>query len=176
MKNFISGLFYLFLGFIMWVPFYSIRTTILKILLNHIGKSCAIKRNVDVRTPKNIIIGNNTTINQRVLLDGRGGKLIIGDNVDIAQDVQIWTLQHDYNSPKYEAVGDNVIIEDYAWLGTRSIILPGVTIGKGAVVAAGAVVTHNVPSYTIVGGVPAKKIGERSANLQYRLGIRRWFS
>lgn len=176
MKNFISGLFYLFLGFIMWIPFYAIRTAVLKMVLNHIGNGCAIKRNVDIRTPPNITIGKHSTVNKRVLLEGRGGKLVIGDNVDIAQDVQIWTLQHDYNSPDYKAVGDNVIIGDYAWIGTRSIILPGVTIGKGAVVAAGAIVTHDIPSYTIVGGIPAKKIGNRSSDLQYRLGIRRWFT
>jgi len=65
--------------------------------------------------------------------------------------------------------GAPVIIEDYAWVSSRTTLLPGVTIGKGAVVAAGAVVTKSVEPYTVVGGVPAKKIGERSKELNYKL-------
>jgi len=110
-----------------------------------------------------------------VLLDGRGGHISIGNCVDIAQDVRIWTLQHDYDSPDYAAVGGPVQIDDYVWIASGATILPGVTIGKGAVVATGAVVTKDVPPYAIVGGVPAKKIGERSRDLRYKLGKERWF-
>ena len=73
----------------------------------------------------------------------------------------IWTLHHDYNDINFKTVGDRVKIGDYAWICSGAIILPGVEIGEGAVVAAGAVVTKNVDPYCIVGGVPAKKIGER---------------
>jgi len=175
MRSFVAGLFYLFTNIVMWNPFYFIRATYLMPLLNSLGKGVAIGRYVDIRSPYRISIGAHTTINKYVLLDGRGGLLKIGNNVDIAQEAQIWTLQHDYNSPTYEAVGKPVLIDDYAWIGTRSIILPGVTIGKGAVVAAGAVVTHDVAPYHVVAGVPAKKIGERSKEFKYQLGIRRWF-
>ncbi|KKQ96441.1 MAG: Acetyltransferase, partial [Candidatus Woesebacteria bacterium GW2011_GWA1_39_12] len=69
-----------------------------------------------------------------------------------------------------------VEIKDYVFIGPRAIILPGVSIGRGAVVAAGAVVTKNVPDFAIVGGVPAKVIGERkNKNLNYRLGRARLF-
>jgi acetyltransferase-like isoleucine patch superfamily enzyme len=81
----------------------------------------------------------------------------------------IWTLHHDYNSADFAQIGQPVIIEDYVWLCSRSIILPGVTVGKGAVVAAGAVVTRNVQPYTVVGGVPAKFIATRNENLTYNL-------
>ena len=84
-------------------------------------------------------------------------------------------MQHDYNAPNYNDVGGNIEIKDYAWLASRCTILPGVTIGKGAVVATGAIVTKNVPDYTIVAGVPAKKIGMRNENLTYKLGKQRWF-
>ena len=60
-----------------------------------------------------------------------------------------------------------VKIEDYAWICSRAIILPNVTIGKGAVVASGAVVTKNVDAYTVVGGIPAKKIADRNTDLEY---------
>ena len=73
------------------------------------------------------------------------------------------------NDPEFGVKGAPVIIEDYAWVSSRTTLLPGVTIGKGAVVAAGAVVTKSVEPYTVVGGVPAKKIGERSKELNYKL-------
>lgn len=79
-------------------------------------------------------------------------------------------MQHDPQCPNFGVESAPVVIEDYAWLSCRSIILPGVTVGKGAVVAAGAVVTKSVESYTIVGGIPAKPIGKRNPNLDYVLG------
>ncbi|WP_425562996.1 DapH/DapD/GlmU-related protein [Mucilaginibacter gynuensis] len=82
----------------------------------------------------------------------------------------IWTLHHDYNTTDFAQVGKTVVIEDYAWLCSRSVILPGVTIGKGAVVAAGAVVTRDVQPYTVVGGIPAKPIAKRMEDLTYDLG------
>ena len=93
--------------------------------------------------------------------------LYIGENVNISSDVKFYTLQHDYNSSDFKAVGAQVIVEDYVWVSVRAIILPGVTIGKGAVIAAGAVVTKDVEPYSIMGGIPAKKIGERNKELNY---------
>ena len=78
--------------------------------------------------------------------------------------------------PGFRAIAQPVIIEDYVFIGPRAIILPGVTLGKGAVVAAGAVVTKDVEPFSIVGGVPAKVIGEREPKeLHYRLGRAAWF-
>ena len=96
---------------------------------------------------------------------------IIGNNVDIAQETNIWTEQHDYNSPTYKPVCKEVIIEDYVWLASRVTVLPGVHIGRGAVVASGAVVTKDVSPLAIVAGVPAIIIGYRKEEaLQYHLG------
>lgn len=100
-------------------------------------------------------------------MDARKG-LSIGKNVTIAFDAIIWSLHHDYNSTDFRADGAPVAIEDYAWICSRAIILPGVRIGKGAVVASGAVVTKDVEPYTVVGGVPAKKIAERREDLDYK--------
>ncbi|MCG8326132.1 MAG: acyltransferase [Chitinophagales bacterium] len=127
---------------------------------------------VEIRVGKNISIGNNTVINSKVLLDGRGGKLQIGNNVDIAQETNIWTLQHDINDDNHAAKGKDVVIEDYVWIASRVSILPGVRIGKGAVIATGAVVTKNVPPMSVMGGVPAKKIGERNNALNYTLNYK----
>jgi acetyltransferase-like isoleucine patch superfamily enzyme len=124
---------------------------------------------------KNIQIGNNSIINPYCLLDGRKYKIIIGDNVDIARGSMIYTLEHDPDSDYYEARGGDVTIEDFSWIGSRVIILPGVTIGRGAVVASGAVVTKDVPPMTVVGGIPAKFLKTRNSKLLYELKDTNYF-
>lgn len=94
------------------------------------------------------------------MLDGRKG-LKIGRSVVIAYEAIIWTLNHDYNDVHFCGKGASVEIDDYAWICSRSMILPGIKIGKGAVVASGAIVTKDVPPYSIVAGIPAKVIGKR---------------
>ena len=113
-----------------------------------------------IRKANGIHVKEGTTIGPRVLLDGRKG-LFIGRNVVIAYDSIIWTLNHDYNDPSFKTKGAPVYIHDYAWICSRSIILPGVTIGEGAVVASNAIVTKDVQPYTIVAGIPAKIVGTR---------------
>ena len=102
--------------------------------------------------------------------------MIIGNHVDIASGVMIYNSEHEINSEDFHAIIAPVEIEDYVFIGPRAIILPGVKIGEGAVVAAGAVVTKDVPEYMVVGGVPAQVIGERKVkDLHYRLGRARLF-
>lgn len=114
----------------------------------------------------NVRIGNNCVLNREIYLDGRTG-IEIGNNVNISFQCCVLSLHHDHNHPGFASVGGIVTIHDHAWLGARAIILPGVTIGKGAVVAAGAVVTKDVPEFTVVGGVPAKVIGQRNPDIAY---------
>ena len=100
----------------------------------------------------------------------------ICNHVDFATGVMVYNSQHDLASDDFRAESGPVTIEDYVFVGPRAIILPGVTIGKGAVVAAGAVVTKDVNAFEIVGGVPAKVIGERkNKDLYYKLGRAAWF-
>ena len=125
--------------------------------------------------PANIEIGDDTIIGDHVFLDGRA-KLKIGNHVDIASEVMIYNSEHDLTAEDFVATVAPVEIGDYVFIGPRAVILPGVTIGRGAVVAAGAVVTRDVPEFAIVGGVPAKVIGERTnKDLKYRLGRARLF-
>lgn len=121
-----------------------------------------------------VSIGSNCVLNREIYLDGRTG-IKIGNNVNISFQVCILTLHHDHNSPDFAAIGAPVIIEDHAWIGARSMILPGVIIGEGAVVAAGAVVTKDVAPYTVVGGVPARIIGQRNADIQYKTNFAPFF-
>ena len=150
-------------------PSYRIRTSILKILKLKLGKDTYFLRNVKIFIPQNITIGNNCVINSEVLLDGRGGKIIIGNNVDIAREVNIWTLEHDPNDDYHKTKGGDVIIEDYVWIASRATILPNVKIGKGAVIASGSIVTKDVPPMNIVAGIPAKIIVTRKSRLKYTL-------
>lgn len=167
--HFFYGLYKLLNTLIMWLPFSFIRTFWCRIILKKIGKKTFLSRNIDIRSPRKIFIGNHCVINKHCILDGRGASLIIHDNVDIAQDVQIWTQEHDINSSNHSLKSLPVEIEENVWIASRATILPGVKIGKGAVIACGAVVTKNVSPYTIVAGIPAKEIGKRNEQLKYTL-------
>lgn len=159
--------------FIMSFPVCGFRLFFIKLFVHSVGKHTVIFRFVEF-LGRNIVIGENCVINKRVLLDGRGG-LSIGNNVDIAREVCIWTAEHDIHSNTHCYVAYPVIIEDFVWIASRAIILPGVTIGKGAVVAAGSVVTKDVPSMAVVGGVPAKVIAQRNSTLNYSLSLNTFF-
>jgi maltose O-acetyltransferase len=126
------------------------------------------------RNPQPMEIGEHTVINRRCTLDGRGG-LRIGSNVSLSPEVMLITSHHIKDDPDFGVEDKPIVMEDHAWIGSRATILPGVTIGRGAVVAAGAVVTKDVPPFSVVGGVPAKAIGERARDLRYQLSFRPWF-
>lgn len=132
-----------------------------------IGSHTVINMGLYSFSMNNIEIGNYTHINRDVFLDGRGS-IFIGNNVSISHNVSIVTGSHDCNSSNFYGRYLPIKIDDYAWIGINAIILQNVKIGKGAVVAAGAVVTKDVPPYAIVGGSPAKIIGYRNNNLSYQ--------
>ncbi|MBB5284240.1 maltose O-acetyltransferase [Rhabdobacter roseus] len=179
MKIVFSGFARYMLNFyLMYIPFHFIRHFILKsFLFKFIGKNCYISMGVYFKGKnRRISLGENCVINYRVLMDSRGGEIIIGDNVDISQEVNMWTLEHDPNDDLHSVKGGNIIIEDYVWVSTRVTILPGVRIGKGAIIASNCVVTKDVPSMCIMGGVPGKIIGYRSNSLKYNLNNNLWFT
>lgn len=153
----------------MSVPSRRFRKSVLLFMGMKIGKDSVICKNVEIRDCQNIVVGSGCVINSKCLLDGRGGKLIIGNNVDIAQEVNIWTLEHD--SHTHEAKPGEVIIGDYCWIGNRTIILPNVKIGKDSICAAGSVVTKDILPDSIVGGVPAKVIASRNRKINYKLSF-----
>ena len=120
---------------------------------------------------RGVAIGRNSRINRDCTLDLRCG-LTIGENVSISPEVMILTLSHDYNDPSFSDLDPGpVTIEDHVWIGTRAMILPGVRVGHGAVVAAGSVVTKDVAPMSVVAGVPAKPVAERAPGATaYALG------
>jgi len=162
-----------------FIPFHHIRRFIYRMFGMKIGKGSTLHMGAVFYKIKNIEIGKDTIVGENAVLDGRE-KILIGDHVDIASEVMIYNSQHDINSNDFakveEVIKEPVEVGDYVFIGPRAIILPGIKIGKGAVVAAGAVVTKDVPDFKIVGGVPAKEIGEReNKEPKYKLGRATWF-
>jgi acetyltransferase-like isoleucine patch superfamily enzyme len=122
----------------------------------------------------NCSIGKNSVINQDCRLDNRGG-IRIEENVSISPEVHLITADHDIDSPKCAGRQAPIHIGKRVFIGSRATVLPGVTIGEGAVVAACACVTRDVPPFTVVGGVPAREIRKRPTNLDYETFYRRHF-
>jgi acetyltransferase-like isoleucine patch superfamily enzyme len=157
------------------IPFHLVRTTYLKLFGMKIGRKATLLRGVTVVRPERIAIGDQTLIGMQCFLGGEAG-LTIGKTVNISSFVVLLGGRHDVNDPTFASIPEPIVIEDYAWIATRATIMGGVHIGRGAVVATGAVVTKDVPPYTIVGGVPAKKIGERDPKAcVYEFDYHPWF-
>lgn len=159
--------FYIMNHIIAHIPSYFIRKQFYLLTGVKIGKNSSIKLNSYI-SGKKLTIGNNTSIGRNSFLDGRGG-IVIGNNVSISPDVQLITGSHDVNSDDFKYITKSIIIEDFVWIGTRAIILPGVTVKKGAVISAGSIVTKDVDELSIVAGSPAKRIGHRKSSLNYSI-------
>lgn len=160
-------LFYLLNNVVLKFTPYVLRHAYMRRVIGiRIGKDASVAMSCFF-TGSDIVIGDNTVINRFCYIDGRG-PLYIGNNVNVSHYTIIHTLTHIVNSPYFHAQQRPVAIMDDAWIGARAIILPGVTIGQGAVVAAGAVVNQDVAPYAIVRGNPAQVVGERTRDLRYK--------
>ena len=157
------------------VPSFIFRYYIAKYLYGlKIGKYSNIHFGVILFSPWRIKIGDNCNIQMNCLLDGRGD-LTIRNNVDITLGVKIFTEQHDINSADYDTVKKAVNIHDNVVIGSYSLILPGVTIHEGAVLAAGSVAPKDIPEYVMAAGNPAIVKRKRNKNIKYKLNFRRPF-
>ena len=165
-------------GYILWISYRvglvsskRFRLWFYRLAGAEIAKKVTMHIGIQVRSPWKLKIGRGTIVGDHVTLDARSN-LEIGNNVNISSNVSIWTLQHDYRDSEFSCPSPeerklDVKIEDRVWLGCNVIVLPGVTIGEGAVCCGGCVVTKDVPPFTVVAGIPAKKVGNRPANLIY---------
>ncbi|MDO4978960.1 MAG: DapH/DapD/GlmU-related protein [Candidatus Saccharibacteria bacterium] len=142
------------------IPSRHFRKFFYKLLGAKIGKHSVICRRADILFPKGLTIDDNVAVGWFVDLDARGG-ITIGHDTNLSSHSILITGSHDVDDPKFTASFKPIKIGHHCWVGTGAMILQGVTIGDGAVVAAGAVVTKDIPAGEIWGGVPAKFIRKR---------------
>lgn len=155
-----------------WVgrwPFRSLRRIYLQAYLGGIARGTSVQMGCRFLNGRKVFLGERNVINFGCLFDGRRHTIRTGSDVSIGPEAAILSLGHDPQAPDFADRGGDVIIGDRVWIGYRATILPGISIGEGAVVAAGAIVTKNVEPFTIVAGVPARKIGQRTRDLDYHL-------
>jgi acetyltransferase-like isoleucine patch superfamily enzyme len=145
-----------------------------KIMKFKINENVSLFMHCSFDAANGLTIGKDSVINKGCRLDTRG-EIRIGQKVSISEQVIILTADHDVETKDFAGRSRKVIIEDYAWIGTSAMILPGVNIGRGAVIAAGSIVTKNVESFSVVGGVPARFIKKRRVDVSYDTLYRRLF-
>lgn len=118
-----------------------------------------------IRYPSKVSIGSGTMINRGCRFYAsyhhKEVRIRIGEHVAVAPEVSFFAAGHDYTRQSLPNIASSITVGDYVWIGGRSIILGGVTIGEGAVVAAGSIVTGDIPPYTVAAGVPARVIKKR---------------
>jgi maltose O-acetyltransferase len=167
---------YLYNALIGRLPSRTLRGLFLSKWLGACGKGSGVQIGCRFLNARKVHLGQRTVINFGCLLDGRKFAITTGSDVSIGPEATILTLGHDPRSPEFADKGGDVVIGDRVWIGYRAIILPGITIGEGAVVGAGSVVTRDVPPFAIIAGNPARIIGERNRDLKYRLSFDPWLT
>lgn len=174
-KNWLCDFELMLLRLVGHVPSHHFRRFFYRLAGVKIGKGSTIHMWANFYNPRGLSIGEDTIIGDHAFLDGRA-PLRIGSHVAIASQVLIYNSEHNIHSEDMDITEEPVEIGDFVFIGPRAVILPGVKIGKGAVVAAVAVVTKDVPPGKVYGGVPAREIMDRKIKkYQYRLGRARLF-
>lgn len=136
--------------------------------MHSVGRNVHICKNFSISAPHNMTIGDNVWIGNNFYAKAEG-KIIIKSGCIISRYCEIWTSNHNYDSNDLQMIPYDrrfilkpVEINENVWIGSKVIILPGVSIGEGAVVGAGSVVTKDIPKYAVVGGNPAKVLKYRN--------------
>lgn len=146
-------------------PGRALRALLYRKALKRVGSNVVFQAGFRMTSPECISIGSNCNFAQGAFITGGGG-VTIGDWVGFGPDAKVWSVNHRFEDPErpWLLQGSEkraVIIEDDVWLGANVFVAPGVTIGCGAIIAAGAMVNKNIPAYALVCGNPARVIGWR---------------
>lgn len=145
----------------------ALRYVLLRSLSSRCGELVDVRGGVWLLAPENLTIGDRVSIHPMCYIDATGG-IVIGNDVSIAHSVTIMSTEHRFDDPA-RPIRDQevdflpVTVQDDVWIGAGARILAGVTVGRGSVVAAGAVVTKDVPPHSVVGGVPARVLKDRAS-------------
>lgn len=157
--------------FVNWIPIPRLRHAIYRWLGMRLGQGGHIMRNCVFLEIEKLEIGARSIIGHNCSVDARGG-ITVGADVNISSYTKILTATHNIDAVDFSGFTAPVVIEDMAWIATGAMLLPGVTIGRGAVVAAGAVVTRNVEPFAVVAGVPARVVRHRNPTVDYRISTK----
>jgi maltose O-acetyltransferase len=152
-------------------PSHLLRSVYLRAWLGAVGEGTSVQMGCRFLNGRKVYLGERNVVNFGCLFDGRHYRITTGSDVSIGPEAAILTLGHDPQSADFADLGGEVVIGDRVWIAYRAIILPGVRIGEGAVVAAGSVVASDVEPFQIVAGAPARPVGTRSAALTYHLSF-----
>lgn len=160
---------YAFNNIITHIPIHKVRILFLRLINKKIHSSAVILLHTRILNFWKIEIKERVVINQYCLLDCRMYKITIGNDTDIGPYTKIWTLGHDPDSSEHKLYGGDVWIGHHVWIASSATILPAISIENGAVIAACSLVTKNIETLHIVGGVPASFIRKRNNALSYEL-------
>ena len=158
-----------------FTPFFCVKWCVLRLFGIKIHWKAGIHRGIAIFSLGRLCIGKHSIVNHGCVLDNRGS-IVIGENVSIAHNSKIYTAGHDVQDPTFPVITASVNIGDYACIYANSMIMPGVKIGKGAVVYPGSIVTKSVGEFEMVAGVPARVVGMRRRELDYTIDAKLWFS
>lgn len=143
-----------------WIPSSSVRRWILRVFGASVGQGVVIKPGVRVKYPWRLEIGDHAWIGEDAWIDNLE-QITIGAHACVSQGVYLCTGNHDWADPAFGLIVKPIVIEPCAWVGARSTVCPGVRVGEGAIVTAGAVAMRAVPAYEIHGGNPAAFVRQR---------------
>lgn len=137
-----------------------IKPKILRIFSSLVGKKVIIKPKVNIKFPWKLSIGDHTWIGENVWIDNLA-QVKIGNNVCISQGAMLLTGNHNYKKTTFDLMTREIIIEDGAWIGAKSIVCPGIKVGSHAILTVGSVAASDLEPYGIYQGNPARKIRQR---------------
>lgn len=171
MNEFLKGAVFYFINHLLnKLPSRRLRMALYSFLSRgNISKKAYIGLGVRILDIRNVKIGANSNINFESILDGRGGRIEIGENVDIAPQVNLWTLEHNPKDPHHASISGKVIIGDHCWLANRVTVLPNTYISENSILAAGALVKGEYKVNNILMGSKAAVVGTRSAELRTQI-------
>jgi len=141
-------------------PLSWLKIFLLRIFGAKIGEGVVLKPSINVKYPWNLEIGDYSWVGENVWLDSLA-PIRIGSNCCVSQGVYFCTGSHDWSDPAFGLIIKPIIVEDGVWVGAKSILLPGITLGSHSIVSAGSVITQHTDPYIIYAGNPAKMVKQR---------------
>lgn len=143
-----------------WIPSSRLRVALLRAFGARIGERVVIKPSVEVKYPWHLSIGDDCWIGEHVWIDNLTS-VRIGNNVCISQGAYLCTGNHDWSDEKFGLMIAPIQLEEGSWAGAKCVLAPGVTLGRGAIASAGAVVVRAIPEFEVHSGNPAQFVKQR---------------